>query len=113
MCVKVRSVKGLDSDRLKPSVEGSRLRRAFSTYATDRIHTHTHAVVCSGCQCGLQPIITPCRNSQANQTGLALPRTLQAQRLDLHKSSELLHKCFLWGNPFHGRVSGQMIKQRA
>lgn len=57
VCVKVRSVKGLDSDRLKPSVEGSRLRRVFSTYATDRIHTHarTHtqwsvqgvSVVCS------------------------------------------------------------------
>lgn len=47
---------------------------------------------------------------QANQTRLALPRT---QRLDLHKSSELPHKCFLWGNPFHGRVSSQRIKERA
>lgn len=38
--VKVRSVTFLDSDRLKPSVEHSRLWWVFST--REQIHTHTH-----------------------------------------------------------------------
>lgn len=29
------------------------------TLEIEHTHAHTNAVVCSGCQCGLQPIITP------------------------------------------------------
>lgn len=77
-CVQVCAVVTLGSDRLKLSVENSRLQRAFSAYPSHRTHKRTHAVVFSGCRCGLQPIITPWRSSQANQTGLALPRTESA-----------------------------------
>lgn len=75
-----------DSDRLRSSVERSRPRYTL------KIHTHTHRV--QWCVQGVSVVwslsLHPAGEARANQSRLALPRTVGAERLDLHKSSELL-----------------------
>lgn len=65
--------------------------------STQRI-THTQRSV-QGVSVVCSLSLHPFGSGQANQSGLALPRTQPAQRLDLHKSSESLRKgfCFFAG----------------
>lgn len=76
---------------------------------TQTLHTHTAHTQRSvqGVSVVWSLSLPPFGSSQANRTGLALPRTQRAHGRDLRKSSELLRKgffFFLLGNPFHAQM---------
>lgn len=96
-CVQVCAVMTPGSDRLRLSVEISRLQRAFSAYSRHRIHTNTHM------QWSFQGVAAVCSLSFSSGGAARLTKPdwqcqeLRAQRLDLHKNFELFQKCFFRG----------------
>lgn len=96
VCVQVCAVMTPGSDRLRLSVEISRLQRAFSAYPRHRTHTNTRM------QWSFQGVAAVCSLSLSPGGAARLTKPdwqcqeLRAQRLDLHKNFELLQKCFFF-----------------
>lgn len=105
VCVQVCAVPTLGSDGLRLSVENSRLQWALR--ACPRHRTHTNARM----QWSFQGVAAVCSLSLHPGGAARLTKTdwqcqeLRAQRLDLHKNFELLHKCLFGGDPSQSSVS--------
>lgn len=97
VCVQVCAGMTPGSDRLRLSVEISRLQRAFSAYPRHWTHTNTRM------QWSFQGVAAVCSLSLGPGGAARLTKPdwqcqeLRVQRLDLHKNFELLQKCLFEG----------------